>query len=122
MEYADEHSEGSYPTPKVAEENGVPLVVPKPTLPLADKSCPPSDQENILPHTVSLPPLNVLVPIMEEEERPIHQCCQTTLVVCNQRAVHGKGRMFKPYCWSGCMQLASVNKIISTLQDSCDQR
>ena len=41
LEYADEHSEGSYHTLKVAEENMVPLPVQEPTLLLADQSCPP---------------------------------------------------------------------------------
>ena len=63
LEYADTRSEGSYHPPKVAEENVVPVPVPKPTLPAVDQSCPPSNQENIPPHAVTPPPLNVLVPV-----------------------------------------------------------
>ena len=36
----------------------VPLPVPEPSLPVVDQSCPP--------RTVTPPPLNILVPIMEE--------------------------------------------------------
>ena len=68
-------SEGSYQPPKVAEENTVPLPVPEPTLPAADQSCPPSDQENIPPRAVTPPLLNVLVPIMEEEPVRVNDCC-----------------------------------------------
>ena len=75
LEYADAHSKGSYHPPKVAEENTGPLPIPEPTLPAADQLCPPSDQENILPHTVTPPPLNVLVPIMEEEPSRVNDCC-----------------------------------------------
>ena len=121
LEYADECSEGSYHTLKVAEEHLVPLPVPEPTLPPANQSLPSSDQENIPLHAMLPPLLNILIPIMEEEERPIQQCCQTTLAVRNQCAVHGKGRIFKPYRCPARMQLASVSKIIATLQDSCDQ-
>ena len=67
LEYADARSEGSYHPPKVAEENTIPFPVPEPPLPAVDQSCPPSDQENIPPHTVTPPLLNVLVPTMEEE-------------------------------------------------------
>ena len=74
LEYADERSEGSYHTLKVAEEN----MVPEPTLPPTDQSCPTSDQENIPLRAMSPLPLNVLVPIMEEEVQ-IRPCCQTTL-------------------------------------------
>ena len=108
-------------TPKVAEENVVPLAVPELTLLSADQSCPASNQENIPLQTVSPLPLNVLIPIMEEEERPVQQCCQTTLVVHNQCAVCSKGRIFRPYHCPACMQLASATKVISTLQVSCDQ-
>ena len=75
MEYAAERSEGSYHPPKVAKENAVPLPVPKPTLPVVDQSCPPSDQENIPPCAVTPPPLNVLVPIMEEEPSRVNNYC-----------------------------------------------
>ena len=68
MEYAEDGSQGSYHTPKLGEENVVPVAVPEPTLPPTDQSLPPSDQENILPRMVMLPPLNVLVPVPEEEE------------------------------------------------------
>ena len=36
LEYTDQRSKGSYHPPKVAEENVVPLPVPKPTLPVVD--------------------------------------------------------------------------------------
>ena len=62
LEYADVRSEGSYHPPKVAEENVVPVPIPEPTLLAVDQSCPPSDQENIPPHAITLPLLNVLVP------------------------------------------------------------
>ena len=75
MEYADARSEGSYRPPEVAEENMVPLPVPEPTLPVADQSCPPSNQENIPPCAVTPPPLNILVPIMEEELARVNDCC-----------------------------------------------
>ena len=121
LEYIDECSKGSYHTPKVAEENMVPLAVPELTLLSADQSCPASNQENIPLQTVSPPPLNVLIPIMEEEERLVQQCCQTTLVVHNQCALCSKGRIFRPYRCPACMQLASATKVISTFQVSCDQ-
>ena len=54
MEYTDACSEGSYHPPKVAKENAVPLPVPAPSLPAADQSCPPSNQENIPPHAIEL--------------------------------------------------------------------
>ena len=75
MEYADALSKWSYHTPKVAEENAVPLPIPEPTLPVVDQSCPPSDQENIPPRAVTPPLLNVLVPIMEEEPARVNDCC-----------------------------------------------
>ena len=121
LEYTDERSDGLYHTPKVVEENTTPLPVLEPTLLPVNQSCPPSDQENIPPHAVSPPPLNVLVPIMEEEVQ-IRQCCWDTLAVHSQRAVHAAGRLSEPYCCPACMQLASASKIIATLQDSFDQR
>ena len=66
LEYADVRSEGSYHPPKVVKENMVPVPVPEPILLAADQSCLPSDQENILPRAVTPPPLNILVPIMEQ--------------------------------------------------------
>ena len=60
--------------PKLGEENVVPVAVPEPTLPPTDQSLPPSDQENILPRMVMLPPLNVLVPVPEEEEIRVKEC------------------------------------------------
>ena len=75
LEYADQHSEGSYHPPKVAEENVVPLPVPEPSLPVVDQSCLPSGQENIPPCAITPPPLNVLVPIMEEEPPRVNECC-----------------------------------------------
>ena len=49
LEYADEGSQGSYHTPKLGEENKIPVPVMEPTLPVADQSLLPSDQENIPP-------------------------------------------------------------------------
>ena len=99
LEYADQHSEGSYHSPKVAEENTVPLFIPEPTLPAVDQSCPPSNQENIPPRTVTPPPLNVLVPIMEEEPSRVNNCCQRSLVVCSQTCIKSNGRLLRhPYC------------------------
>ena len=61
MEYVDDGSQGSYHTPKLGEENVVPVLMLEPTLP-------PSDQEDIPPRMVTPPPLSVLVPVLEEEE------------------------------------------------------
>ena len=121
MEYADEGSPGSYHTPKLGEENMIPVLVMEPTLPPADQSLPPSDQENIPPRMVTPPPLNILIPVPEEEIR-VKECCQQTLAVCNQRAIRGRGAITKPYRPTGRKQLALVSKIVTTLQDSCEQR
>ena len=94
----------------------------EPTLLPADQSLPNSDQENIPPRMITLPPLNVLVPVAEEEETRVKECCQRTLAVRNQRAIRGRGAITKPYRRPARMQLASVSKIIATLQDSCEQR
>ena len=120
MEHGEDGSQGSYHTPKLGEENVVPVPVMEPTLPPADQSFPDSDQENIPPRVVTPLPLNVLVPI--EEETRVRECCQRTLAVRNQRAVRGRGAITKPFCPTGRRQLASVSKIIATLQDSCEQR
>ena len=120
MECADDGSQGSYHTPKLAEENVVPVPMMEPTLLPADQSWPHSDQENIPPRMVTPLPLNVLVPI--EEETRVKECCQRTLAVRNQRAVRGRGAITKPFRPTGRRQLASVSKIIATLQDSCEQR
>ena len=98
----------------------IPVPVLEPVLPPADQSFPDSDQENIPPRMVTPPPLNVLVPV--EEEIRVKECCQQTLAVRNQRAVHGRGAITKPFRPSGQKQLASVSKIVATLQDSCEQR
>ena len=87
LEYGDEGSQGSYHTPKLGEENVVPVPVLEPTLPPADQSLPPSDQENIPPRMVMPLPLKVLVPVLEEGEIQVKECCQRTLAVRNQRAV-----------------------------------
>ena len=58
----------------------VPVRVP--TLPPADQSFPDSDQENIPPRMITLPPSNILVPI--EEEIRVKECCQQTLAMRNQ--------------------------------------
>ena len=98
----------------------IPVPVMEPTLPPADQSLPDSDQENIPPRMVTPPPLNVLVPV--EEETRVKECCQRTLAVRNQHAIRSRGAITKPFKRSGRMQLASVSKIIATLQDSCEQR
>ena len=119
MEYVDEGSQGSYHTPKLGEENVVPVPVMEPTLPPADQLLPDSDQENIPPRMVTPPPSNTLVPV--EEEIRVKECCQRTLAVRNQCAIRGRGAITKPFRPSGQKQLASVSKIIATLQDSCEQ-
>ena len=98
----------------------IPVPVMEPTLPPADQSLPDSDQENILPRMVTLPPLNVLVPV--DKETRVKECCQRTLAVRNQHAIQGRGAIAKPFKRPAQMQLASVSKIIATLQDSCEQR
>ena len=120
LEYGEDGSQGSYHTPKLGEENVVPVPVLEPTLPPADQSLPDSDQENIPPRMVTPPPSNVLVPV--EEEIRVKECCQRTLAVRNQRAVRGRGAITKPFRPTGRRQLALVSKIITTLQDSCEQR
>ena len=123
LEYAEACSEESYHPPKIAEENVVPLSIPEPTLLVVDQLCPPSDQENIPPHATSPPPLNILVPIMEEELIRVNDCCQRSLVVCSQTCIKSDGRRLShPYRRPAQMQLASISKVIATLQDSCDQR
>ena len=121
MEYAEDGSQGSYHTPKLGEENAIPVPIMEPTLPPADQSFPDSDQENIPPRMITPPPLNILVPVPEEEVQ-VKECCQQTLAVCNQHAFQGRGAITKPYRHPARMQLASVSKVIATLQDSCEQR
>ena len=120
MEYADDGSQGSYHTPKLGDENVVPVPVLEPTLPPANLSLPDSNQENVPSRMVTPPPLNVLVPL--EEEIQVKECCQRTLAVRNQRAVRGRGAITKPFRPTGRRQLASVSKIVATLQESCEQR
>ena len=116
-------SKGSYHTPKVAEENVASLPVPEPLLPAADQLCPLSDQENIPPCAITLPLLNVLVPIMEEEPTRVNDCCCRALVVHSQTCIKSDGRRLShPYRRPARMQLASVSKIVATLQDSFNQR
>ena len=119
MEHGEDGSQGSHHTPKLGEENGIPVPVMEPTLPPVDQSLPSSDQENIPPRMVTPPPLNALVPV--EEEIRVKECCQRTLAVRNQRAVRGRGAITKPFRLTGRKQLASVSKIVATLQDSCEQ-
>ena len=95
----------------------VPVPVLEPTLPPANQSFPASDQENIPPRMVTPPPSNVLVPVQEEEEILVKECCQRTLAIRNQRAIRGRGAITKPYKRPARMQLASVSKVIATLQD-----
>ena len=119
----DAHSDGSYHSPKVAEENTVPLPVPDLSLPVADQSCPPSDQENTPPCAVTPPLLNILVPIMEEEPVRVNGCCRRTLAVRSQTCIKCDGRILShPYRRPAQMQLSSISKIVATLQDSCNQR
>ena len=120
MEYGEDGSQGSYHTPKLGEENVIPVPVMEPTLPPADQSLPSSDQENIPPRMVTPPLLHVLIPVPEEEELQVKECCQRTLAVRNQRAIRGRGAITKPFRPVGQKQLASVSKIIATLQDSCE--
>ena len=120
MEYGEDGSQGSYHTPKLGEENVIPVPVLEPMLPPADQSLPDSEQENIPPRMVTPPPSNVLIPL--EEEVRVKECCQRTLSIRNQRAVRGRGAITKPFRPTGRKQLASVSKIIATLQDSCEQR
>ena len=87
LEYGEDGSQGSYHTPKLGEENVIPVPVMEPTLPPADQSLPASDQENIPPRMVMPPPLNVLLPVSEEEEIQVKECCQRTLAVHNQHAI-----------------------------------
>ena len=87
LEYANDGSQGSYHTPKLGEENVVPVPVMVPTLPPANQSLPLSNQENIPPRMVTPPPLNVLIPVPEEEEIQVKECCQQTLAICNQCAI-----------------------------------
>ena len=121
LEYADDGSQGSYHTPKLGEENVVPVPVLEPTLLPADQSCPLSNQENIPPRMVTPPPLNVLVEIPEEQGPLVKECCQTTLVVRNQRMIRSSGRIVKPYRHPARMQLFSVCKIVEYFQGSCEQ-
>ena len=100
----------------------IPVPVMEPTLPPANQSLLSSDQENIPPRMVTPPPLNVLVPVADEEETRVKECCQRTLAVRNQRAFRGRGAITKPYKRPARMQLASVSKIVAVLQDSCEQR
>ena len=123
MEYADAHSKGSYHPPKVAKENVVLVPIPEPTLPVVDQSCPPSNQENILPLAMAPPPLNVLVSIMEEEPYRVNECCRRSLVIHSQTCIKSDGRLLShPYRRPARMQLASISKVVTTLQDSCNQR
>ena len=85
MEHAEDGSQGSYHTPKLGEENVIPVPVMEPTLLPADQSLPSSDQENIPPRMETPPLLNILVPV--EEEIQVKECCQRTLAVHNQRAI-----------------------------------
>ena len=80
MEYVDDGSQGSYHTPKLGEENVILVPVLEPTLPS-------SDQENIPPRMVTPPLLNVLIPVPEEEETRVKECCQQTMAVRSQRAI-----------------------------------
>ena len=75
LEYSDEGSQGSYHTPKLGEENMIPVPVLEPTLPPADQSLPLSNRENIPPRMMTPPPLNVLVEIREDEEPMVKDCC-----------------------------------------------
>ena len=97
----------------------VPVPIPEPTLPVVDQSCLPSDQENIPPRAVTLPPLtplNILVPIMEEEPTRVNECCRKSLVIRSQTCIKSDGRRLShPYRRPARMQLASISKIVATL-------
>ena len=97
MEYGEDGSQGSYHTPKLGEENVISVPVMEPTLLPVDQSLPSSDQENIPPRMVMPPRLNVLVPVSEEEEIHVKECCQRTLAIRNQCAIRGRGAITKPY-------------------------
>ena len=122
LEYSDERSQGSYHTPRLGEENVVPVPVLEPTLPPIDQSFPLSDQKNIPPRMVTPPPLNVLVVLCEEEEPLVRECCRTTLVVHNQRAIQSKGRISKAYQCPARKQLASHCRVAEFFQESFEQR
>ena len=122
LEYGDEGSQGSYHTPKLGEENIVPVPVMEPVLLPVNQSLPLSDQENIPPRMVTPPPPNVLVEIQEEEEPSVKECCRTTLAVRNQRAIRGKGRISKPYQRPARKQLASHCRVIELFQGLFEQR
>ena len=98
----------------------IPVSMMELTLPPADQSLPSSDQENIPPRMVMPLPLNTLVLVPEEEIR-VKKCCQRTLAVRNQCAIRGRGAITKPYERPARMQLASISKVIATLQDSHEQ-
>ena len=66
-------------------------------LPVMEPTLPLSDQENIPPRIVTPLPLNILVPVLEEREIQVKECCQQTLAVRNQRAIRGRGAITKPY-------------------------
>ena len=96
------------------------FLCPFPSL-LFDQSCPPSNQENILPLAMAPPPLNVLVPIMEEEPYRVNECCRRSLVIHSQTCIKSNGRLLRhPYRRPARMQLISISKVIATVQDSCD--
>ena len=122
LEYSDGGSHGSYHTPKLGEENIIPVPVVEPTPLPAVQSVPLSDQENIPPRMVTPPPSNVLVEIPNEEESLVKECCRTTLAVRNQRAIRGKGRITKPYQRPARKQLASHCGVFEVFQDSFDRR
>ena len=71
---------------------------------------------------VTPPLLNVLVEIPEEQESMVKECCPTTLVVRNQRAIRGSGKIVKPYRHPAQMQLSSVCKVVEYFKESCKQR
>ena len=96
MEYAEDGSQGSYHTPKLGEENMIPIPVME-ILPPADQSLPFSNQENIPPRMITPPPLNVLILVPEEKETQVKECCQQTLAVRNQRAIRERGAITKPF-------------------------
>ena len=99
----------------------VPVPVMEPTLPPADHSLPPSDQENIPLRLVTPLLLNILVEIPEEQEPMVKECCRTTLAVCNQRAICSSRKIVKPYRHPARMQLLSVCKVVEFLEELCEQ-
>ena len=60
---------------------------------------------------------------MEEEPIRVNDCCRRSLAVRSQTCIKSNGRRLShPYRRPAQMQLASVSKIVATLQDTFDQQ